>query len=513
MQLNRRDFLKLSSLLPLLIHQLNQPFSDETDFIPGEEFPNIVILVFDALSSENMSLYGYNRITTPNLDRFAERAMVYHSHYAGGSFTSSGTASLLTGTYPWTHRAIHLHGTVDEKLARRNLFEVFKPLGYHSIAYSHNLLATSLLYQFRESIISLLRTRELCLIDDQFADRLFPADFNVAFWSEWLMMRSEETNPSSLFLSMVHRFYRALRKRGVTKDYGEEFPRGIPSLHNLFFVLEDAIDWIMEKLLFSPKPYLCYFHLLPPHEPYTTRGDYLDLFDDDWAPTPKQESPYSEGYSTQSLDTQRRYYDEYLAYADGEFGRLYDFMNHEGLFENTYLIVTSDHGEMFERGIRGHVTPTLYQPITRIPLIISRPGQVFREDIFTPTSCIDLIPTLLSETKQSIPQWCEGKILPGFSHTNDSNDYDIYSMDAKSNPKMGEIRNASISLIRGEFKLISYLGYEGLSNAYELYNLSKDPGERNDLSISHTGILKDLLEIMETKLGTVNENFIGGRFK
>ena len=65
------------------------------------------------------------------------------------------------------------------------------------------------------------------------------------------------------------------------------------------------------------------------------------------------------------------------------------------MLDDTYVIVTSDHGEMFERGIRGHVTPTLYEPVIRVPLLIAKPGQREREDVYAPTSCVDLLPTLL----------------------------------------------------------------------------------------------------------------------
>ncbi|MBK9781637.1 MAG: sulfatase-like hydrolase/transferase [Anaerolineales bacterium] len=67
---------------------------------------NVLIIVFDAMSAYNLSLYGYDRETTPNLARLSKRATVFHNHFAGGNFTTPGTASILTGSLPWTHRAI-----------------------------------------------------------------------------------------------------------------------------------------------------------------------------------------------------------------------------------------------------------------------------------------------------------------------------------------------------------------------------------------------------------------------
>lgn len=70
-----------------------------------------------------MSLYGYPRQTTPNIEKAVdEGATVFHRHYAGGSWTPSGTASLMTGTYPWTHRALHAFSTARNKFKHQNLF-------------------------------------------------------------------------------------------------------------------------------------------------------------------------------------------------------------------------------------------------------------------------------------------------------------------------------------------------------------------------------------------------------
>ena len=91
----RRDFLKLASLLP--VSYFVSPLLRLTQGKTQVTHPNIIILVFDAWSAQNISLYGYPRKTTPNLDRFAEKATVYHNHFTGGTFTVPGTASLLTG--------------------------------------------------------------------------------------------------------------------------------------------------------------------------------------------------------------------------------------------------------------------------------------------------------------------------------------------------------------------------------------------------------------------------------
>ena len=88
------------------------------------------------------------------------------------------------------------------------------------------------------------------------------------------------------------------------------------------FLLEDAVDWTMRQLEAMPRPFLAYLHFLPPHDPYRARQDFVDRFADGWAPEPKPAHPLSAGVNEEFVVNARREYDEYIAYADAEFGRL-----------------------------------------------------------------------------------------------------------------------------------------------------------------------------------------------
>jgi arylsulfatase A-like enzyme len=482
--------------------QLTSDLSAVNQLAVSGDRPNILLLAFDTLSASHIGLHGYRRDTMPNLTRIAEQATVYHRHYATGNFTSPATASMLTGTHPWRHRAFHLHGIVETPFIQDNLFKLMGAAGYHRFAYTHNLLVMSLLHQFRDSLDLFKLTRELCLRDEQLADRLFFDDYNVAFWSEWLMMRGGDT-PSSLFVSLLDRLRRFANKRAVTADFDQLFPLGLPNLHSLYFVLEDAVDWMLAEMEQAPRPFMGYVHLLPPHEPYTTRRDFVDSFRDGWQPEPKEEHYFSEQQPQTHLNVQRRAYDEYIAYVDAEVGRFYDQLVRQELLDNTYLIITSDHGELFERGIRGHVTPTLYEPLLHVPLLVAGGGQQTRQDIYQPTSGVDFLPTLLSLAGLPLPEWAEGQILPGLGGPVES-ERPIYAVEAKSNPKQAPLTRATISLVMGDYKLIHYAGHRRLSIPYELYDLAADPEERNDLFTQRPSLANDLQHLLQQKLTQVN---------
>lgn len=123
-RLNRRDFLNLLTLLPLLQIQRRARAFDSSRLHENSGKPNVLSLLIDALSALHLPLHGYSRNTTPNLVRFADRATVFHQHHAAGNFTTPGTDSLFTGTYPWTHRALNLHGTITSDFEYRNFFHL-----------------------------------------------------------------------------------------------------------------------------------------------------------------------------------------------------------------------------------------------------------------------------------------------------------------------------------------------------------------------------------------------------
>lgn len=446
-----------------------------------QSLPNVLILVFDTLSAKHMSLYGYPRETTPNFSRLAESSIVYHRHYAGGSFTTPGTASLLTGTYPWSHRALHLHGSVTDAYTVRNLFTAMGERYFRRV-YTHNPLAAILFHQFKDAIDELKPIEDLTRRDFSLTESLFLRDYAVAYESELLQLRSGDTPSSTLFLSLLDSLRRSFGGSRLSSKFARQFPRGLPNYMDeklpsfLYFTLEDAVDWIVHETPNIPTPFLQYIHLLPPHGPYTTRKEFMNVFDDGWSPPAKPRDFFPEMYGEAFLLEQRRLYDEFIAYVDAEFGRLVEGLRESGQLDNTYLIVTSDHGQLFERGIHGHLTPTMYEGLVRIPLIIAKPGGDKREDVHIPTSCVDVLPTLLHLSGQGVPEWCEGEVLPGFGLPV-SPDRSLFCVDAKSNAKHRSLAQGSVALIKGEQKLVRYFDSEEIDEEYELFNLSDDPDE------------------------------------
>ena len=468
---------------------------------------NVLVVVFDAFSAYHLSLHGYQRETMPNLVRLAERAVVYHNHYAGGSFTTPGTASLLTGTLPWTHRAFQPKAQVAEPFVSRNFFSAFQD--YYRIAYTHNGWANILLEQFSDELDELVPWKSLFLQSYDGFQNLFEKDSDIASvsWTRNVNIQQEGYS-YSLFLSHL---IGALRENKLA-DLKKVFPRGIPSTGSAGseFLLENAIDWMGNRLALIPQPFFGYFHFLPPHGPYNTPLEFIDRFSHDgFTPVEKPQDVFTEGESETQLLKKRVEYDEFLLYVDREFGRLFDKLETSGLLENTWVVFTSDHGEMFERGISAHNTHALYQPLLRVPLLIFEPGRKTRMDIHTPTSAVDVLPTLSHVTGHNIPDWTEGVVLPPYADASPDPNRNVYVMKANKNDQDAPITRASMALVKGRYKLLYYFGYveRGIDELVKLYDIEADPEELVDLYPSQKDVADELLNELKTKLAEVNKPY------
>ena len=502
---NRRDFLRLAGMLPL---SLAAPRWTR-GLSAGSGQQNVIVVVFDAFSAYNIALYGYPRQTTPNIDRLAKRAVIYHNHYAGSNFTTSGTASLLTGTLPWTHRALRPKDPVAAPFALHNIFSVFED--YFRLAYTHNGWANILLEQFESHMNQLVPWKSLFIGSyDTFVESLFAKDQDVASvsWTRNLNLQ-EEGYAYSLFFSHLYDVLQA----NSFKDIKQQFPRGLPSTGDVgtYFVLERAIDWLGQRLVHVPQPFFGYFHLLPPHGPYNTELDFYNHFRDDGLKVmDKPADVFTEEVSNATLFKRRTEYDEFILYVDREFGRFYDSLEKAGLLENSWIVLTSDHGEMFERGISAHSTNALYEPVIRIPLMIWEPGRQTGVDIHVSTSASDVLPTLAQVSGHPVPPWTDGAVLPPFDANPPDANRHVYVVRAAKNVEDAPLTQASTMLVKGKYKLLYFFGYRdrGIDELVKLYDLEADPEELVDLSVSQKDVAGELLRELKTKLNEVNRPYL-----
>ena len=108
--------------------------------VPQRPKSNILLITFDALSAEDMSLYGYRLPTTPNIDAFARKGTVFTNFYSVSTFTTPSVATMLTGIYPSESHVYQLKGQVRAEDAKRSLPHAMRAAGYATGAFLSNPL-------------------------------------------------------------------------------------------------------------------------------------------------------------------------------------------------------------------------------------------------------------------------------------------------------------------------------------------------------------------------------------
>ncbi len=275
MSTSRRDFLKLAGLASSLT--LTPYLYKAASASASGDQPNVLIILFDALSALHLPWHGYARNTMPFLNQRLENAIVYHNHYAAGNYTTPGTASLLTGAYPWSHRAFNINAQVAPPYDEDHLFSLLPD--HHRLAYTHNPYANVFLLQFLQSLDQFKPRHGLYLDPDLLVDNLLANDWDAAAYSRRRIIDNniDNTPTSSLFLTEMLKGIEHKTKNNLNVAWKKEYPRGLPSIDVLnYFLLEDAIDWTLAALQQLPQPFLGYFHYFPPHDPYKTRVEFTN---------------------------------------------------------------------------------------------------------------------------------------------------------------------------------------------------------------------------------------------
>lgn len=502
--LSRREFLKLISLVPTGMYA--RPIAKLAGALKDGNQKNIIIIVYDAWSQRHASLYGYRRRTTTALEKFAEGATIYHNHYSTGTFTVPGTASLLTGMYPWSHRAFQLGGGLYQAHTEHTIFSALSPT-HSTLAFTQNKFADQILNQLDldDHLHYWVFDRQLTNFYDA---PLLEKNGRITFASfEDNLIQKGTGFDTSLYFGLLYRLYMRYKRKQLTERYRENYPRGLPHSSG-FFLFEDVIEGAIELLKGMQQPSVAYFHFYPPHEPYNPSIDFVNTFADGWTASDKPLHELAEKkYTAEEVRTEHQHYDEFIANWDHETKRLYQFLQDSGLTENSYIFITSDHGELFERGDRGHWTKLIYDPVIHVPLIVLQPGQATRKDVYAPTSSVDLLPTIAHLTGNPLPAWTEGQLLPELGGTADER-RSLFSMDAKFGSSFGPLVNYSMSLTRDGHRLTYYSYPKDAYQKYEFYDLQVDADELKDLYPMDPRMAYEMKDELLQKILEVNQPFL-----
>ncbi len=142
---------------------------------------------------------------------------------------------------------------------------------------------------------------------------------------------------------------------------------------------------LIDKWRSPDKPLLLYLHYIDPHDPYSAPKPFKNFFKGKIA---------DDRYNDEAQDLIARY-DSEIRYVDNQIGELFNKLKASGLYDDSVIVLISDHGEQFwERGNHGHGL-ALFNEELRVPFVLRMPGGKSAETIEEPVSSVDLYPTLL----------------------------------------------------------------------------------------------------------------------
>ncbi len=406
---------------------------------PADGAPNVLFVLVDTLRADHLQSYGYEKQTSPVLDQLAAEGLRFESAYVQATWTRPSVASLMTSLYPASHRTNQLDVRVPEELP--TLAETVRSKGYATAGFSANRNVSEIFG--------------------------FAQGFDE-FWTH----ASDELN-SMLRFTTWERVMEILKGLGLVKhkDPANEAAR----------ITDRVLEWVEGH---DGSPYFLYIQYIDPHGPYDPPAEYLaevgiEPLDREMASRMnvthgKPPYPFYEitGVDPDGLERVLELYDAEISYCDREIGRLLDGMRAKGLLDNTYVIVTSDHGEEFwEHKQFGH-GQSAYEELARVPLIIDGPG-IDAGVVEGAVELIDLYPTIATWVGAPHPPRIQGTDLG----------------DLIAGGDRGAAPEALISNMKG-YELTGWVfGREKLVRvelegqvSWQLYDLDADPLELHDLA-------------------------------
>jgi arylsulfatase A-like enzyme len=400
--------------------------------------PNILLLTIDALRPDHLSCYGYRGIQTPAIDSLAREGVRFERAVVQAPWTIPSFSSIFSSLYP----SVHFAGKINFNDKRTTaplrpgipwLPSILQRAGYYTQAIINNGL----------------------LSDEYNFVRGFDDYYNLFDQYYELELVGKERS----FLWRFLQFWKP----------------SAPSGNHSFLLTQKSLKWLSRP----PQPFFLWIHYFDPHLPYERRKSYNlnpayqgKLRSEEIVRHLEPKDIKVGIYKLTQADKEylKSVYDEEILLVDEEIGKLLEKLGQTGLLDNTFIILTSDHGEEFwehQHYEHGH---SLYRELTHTPLILRYP-KALPQNMVIPyqVRAIDIAPTILELVGQ------EGVRLQGRSlfplirgeetgHRPAFSEFLLFSEEAKA-------------LDTGEYKFI----FAPSSRRAELYDLRQDPLEQHNI--------------------------------
>ena len=363
---------------------------------------NILFITLDQFRGDCLSLVGHPMVQTPNLDRLAAQGVAFRRHYSQAAPCSPGRAALYTGTYQCNNRVVANGTPLDARFD--NVALAARRAGYRPalFGYTDQGIDPRLANGPDDPRLS---TYEGVLPGfDCVLDLTEPA----TAWTDWLRLQNHDVD------SDIGRALVSERERPANKSISA-------------FTTNRVIEWIDTQL----EPWFAHVSYLRPHPPYSAAGHWSSVYDPMDVPQaiaavePARQHEFHRGLLASSemrapaepakVRARTAQYFGMISEVDSQLGRLWDALSSRGQWDDTFIVVTADHGEQLgDHGLfgKGGFFESSYHVlgIIRDPGAPTAHGSVV--DAFTEN--VDIFPTLCDAMGIPTPAQCDGLPLTPF---------------------------------------------------------------------------------------------------
>jgi arylsulfatase A-like enzyme len=410
--------------------------------------PNVLFIVLDTVRAESLSLHGYSRETSPQLEQLARRGVRFDNARTAAAWTLPSHASMFTGR--WAHE---LSTRPDWPLDQTypTLAEFLRDRGYATAGFVGNTYFCNAWFglnrgflHYEDVAVSLLEM------------------IRSSSMGRYLV---QELAPATSIRDRIHAYFNRKDARTINRD---------------------CLAWLSSRP--QGRPFFVFLNYFDAHDPYIAAKDAPRHFGlrpetaqeiaalRDWLHNDKTK------LSPRVLQVARDGYDDGIAYVDDQLGRLFAALEQQGLLDNTVVVVTADHGELLgEHNSFGHGSH-LYRQVVNVPLLIAGPRSIpAGQSISEPVSLRDLPATVTDLCGLASASPFPGHTLSRFwaRTKSDAAPEDEFLLTETAD----ELSRGSVDSTRA--RALAFGGKVYIRNKdrhEELYDVVLDPAELHDLS-------------------------------
>jgi arylsulfatase A-like enzyme len=348
----------------IYLHAASYRSPTEVRHPTGANTPNVLFITLDTVRAQNLSLYGYARKTTPNLEQLASRGVCFDRAVAPAPWTLPSHASMFTARFP---QELSIQDGKPLDATYPTLAEALAGEGYATAGFVANI--------------------ENC-------GRATGLDRGFGHYEDFTFTAGNLLASSSFATFVVNdRRVHQLAHACKLLDPHEDL-----SYKRATAVNRDFLSWLSHR---DGKPFFVFLNYMDAHTPYLPPEPFDRMFG---PPRPGNDF-FGKKYtnvvdkrqlSPELMQIELDAYDGGIAYLDHEVGVLLEELDQRGLLDHTVVVITADHGEQFgEHGLFTH-GQSLYWQLLHVPLVISWPGRVpAGKHVAEPVSLRDLPATIL----------------------------------------------------------------------------------------------------------------------